>query len=135
MTSFCVTIHHHHVTSPSRISLTLSRHPSLSSIALGKSSSLYPVSAQSCWNIVSSWLSCLWPSMWRCPHEYIAYEFIFSSRAVSRKSGLSNLYNLLDGWLMALWLLFCAVFPPWLDQYCSQHSRVIVFKLYFHTCN
>ena len=37
----------HHVALPAQISLTLSRHLSLSSI-IPRSSSLYPVSAQSC---------------------------------------------------------------------------------------
>ena len=40
--------HHHHVTLPGWISLTFSHHPSLSSIALARSSRLYPVSTQSC---------------------------------------------------------------------------------------
>ena len=40
--------HHHHVTPPARISLTLSRHPSLSCIAPGRSSRLHLVSALSC---------------------------------------------------------------------------------------
>ena len=41
--------HHHHLVVPSAwISLTLSHHPSLSFIASGRSSGLYPVSAQSC---------------------------------------------------------------------------------------
>ena len=40
--------HHHHVVSPARISLTLSRHFSLSFIAFGWSSRLHPVSLQSC---------------------------------------------------------------------------------------
>ena len=40
--------HHHHVVPLSRISLTLSRHFSLSFIASGKSSGLHPVSPQSC---------------------------------------------------------------------------------------
>ena len=39
--------HHRHVTLPARISLTLSRHLSLSSITPRRSSKLYPVSAQS----------------------------------------------------------------------------------------
>ena len=40
--------HHHHLVVPSaRISLTLSRHLSLSFIAFGRSSTLYPVSSQS----------------------------------------------------------------------------------------
>ena len=42
--------HHHHVVPPAQISLTLtlSLHSSLSSIAPGRSSRLHPVSAQSC---------------------------------------------------------------------------------------
>ena len=40
--------HHHHVTLSARIFLTLSRHPSQSSIPFGKSSGLHPISAQSC---------------------------------------------------------------------------------------
>ena len=40
--------HHHHVVPPARISLTLSRHFSLSFIAFGRSSGLHPVSSQSC---------------------------------------------------------------------------------------
>ena len=39
--------HHHHVVPPARISLTLSRHFSLSFIASGRSSGLHPVSSQS----------------------------------------------------------------------------------------
>ena len=44
---------HHHVTLSARISLTLSRHPSLSSIAPGTSSRLYPISAQSCMYVLA----------------------------------------------------------------------------------
>ena len=40
--------HHHHVMPPARISLTLSRHFSLSFIASGRSSGLHPVSSHSC---------------------------------------------------------------------------------------
>ena len=40
--------HHHHVLSLAQISLTLSRHFSLSFIASGRSSGLYPVSSHSC---------------------------------------------------------------------------------------
>ena len=39
---------HHHVTLSARISLTLSRHPSLSSVVPGSTSRLYPASVQSC---------------------------------------------------------------------------------------
>ena len=41
-------VHHHHVAPSARISLTLSRHPSPSAIASGRSSGLHPVSTQSC---------------------------------------------------------------------------------------
>ena len=40
--------HHHHVVPPAQISLTLSRHSSLSLIASGRSSGLHPVSSHSC---------------------------------------------------------------------------------------
>ena len=40
--------HHHHDVQFAQISLTLSRHPSLSFIASGRSSRLHPVSVQSC---------------------------------------------------------------------------------------
>ena len=39
---------YHHVMPPARISLTLTRHFSLSFIAIGRSSGLHPVSSQSC---------------------------------------------------------------------------------------
>ena len=44
--------HHHHVALVGRISLTLSRHSSLSFIALGRSSGQHPVSSHSCWMYV-----------------------------------------------------------------------------------
>ena len=44
--------HHHHVVPQARISLTLSRHFSLSFIASGRSSGLHPVSSHSCWMYV-----------------------------------------------------------------------------------
>ena len=44
--------HHHHIALVARISLTLSRHSSLSFIALGRSSGKHPVSSYSCWMYV-----------------------------------------------------------------------------------
>ena len=44
--------HHHHVVLVAQISLTLSRHSSLSFIALGRSSAQHPVSSHSCWMYV-----------------------------------------------------------------------------------
>ena len=44
--------HHHHIVLAARISLTLSRHSSLSFIALCRSSGQHPVSSHSCWMYV-----------------------------------------------------------------------------------
>ena len=44
--------HHHHVVLVAQISLTLSRHFSLSFIASGRSSGQHPVSSHSCWMYV-----------------------------------------------------------------------------------
>ena len=46
------TNHHHHIAVVVRISLTLSRHFTLSFIALGRSSGQHPVSSHSCWMYV-----------------------------------------------------------------------------------
>ena len=43
---------HHHIALVAQISLTLSRHSSLSFIALGRSSGQHPVSSHSCWMYV-----------------------------------------------------------------------------------
>ena len=48
--------------------------------------------------IGSSWSSCLSPSTWRDPWEYIAYEFILLSMAGFRMSGSSNFDSFRDGW-------------------------------------
>ena len=47
-TALCLHHHHHHVAPSARTSMTLSRYPSLSFIASGRSSRLHPVSTQSC---------------------------------------------------------------------------------------
>ena len=47
-TPWCSHHHHHHVVPPAQISLTLSRHFSLSFMASGRSSGLHPVSSQRC---------------------------------------------------------------------------------------
>ena len=44
--------HHHHIALVAQISLTLSRHSSLSFIALGRSSGQHSVSSHSCWMYV-----------------------------------------------------------------------------------
>ena len=48
--------HHHHIALVARISLNLSRHSSLSFIALARSSGQHPVSSHSCWMYVRAGL-------------------------------------------------------------------------------
>ena len=45
----------------------------------------------------SSWSSCLCSSMWRGPQEYITYELVPTSPAVSHMSGSSNWDSFRDG--------------------------------------
>ena len=61
----------------------------------------------------------------RGPQEYITYEFVPASPAVSCMSGLSNLNNFRDRRQVALQLVSCGVLPSGLVQDCSQHSCVI----------
>ena len=84
--------HHHHVAPSSRISLTLSHYPSLSSIVPGRSSALHPVS------VGFSWSSCLCSSILRGLQEYITYKFLHTSPAGFRMSGSSNLGSFHNGW-------------------------------------
>ena len=46
--------HHHHIALVAQISLTLSRHSSLSFIAIARSSGQHPVSSHSCWMYVQA---------------------------------------------------------------------------------
>ena len=46
----------------------------------------------------SNWSSCLCSSMWRGPQEYVTYEFVPTSPAVSHMSGSSYLDSFRDGW-------------------------------------
>ena len=55
---------HHHVVPQARISLILSRHPSLLFIASGSSSGVHPVSSQSCCMYVRAGLLLLLGHMW-----------------------------------------------------------------------
>ena len=76
------------------ITLTLSRHPSLSSIASGRSTSCIVTELLI---IGSCWSSKLCASLWRGPPEYITYGFVPTSPAVSRTSGSPNLDSFRDG--------------------------------------
>ena len=90
--------HHHHVMPPARISLTLSRHFSLSFIASGRSSGLHPVSSHSC----SMYVRASRPAFARPYVGVHHYELVPASPAVSCLSGSSNLDSFRDGRLVAV---------------------------------
>ena len=80
----------------------------------------------------SSWSSCLCTSMWRDPQEYLTYELVPTSPAVSCISGLSNFDSFRDGWSVAIQLLICEMLSPkTFFQYCLHHSCVVAVKLFF----
>ena len=81
-----------------RISLTLSHHPSLSSIASGRSSRQHPVSVQSCCRLVLADRPTLARLSEGGPSENVAHEFVLAPPAISHMSYSSNLDNLRDGW-------------------------------------
>ena len=117
--------HHHHVVPPGRISLTLSRHFSLSFIAFGRSSGLHTVSSHSC---------CMYV---RGGRPAFAWPYV----GVHRSTSLMSSSLLLQQCPVCLVRLTCIVFvmegrwpyswclvgmlTPGLVQYCSQHSWVI----------
>ena len=117
--------HHHHVVLVARISLTLSRHFSLSFIASGRSSGQHSVSSHSCWMYVRAGR----PAFARpCVGVHKSTSLMSSSLlqpAVSSMSGSSNLNSFRDRRQVAVQLVPCRVLPPGLVQDCSQHSCVI----------
>ena len=88
---------HHHIVPSAQISLTLFAtllyHPLL---LVGLQGYILPRHRA----VVCGyrWSSCLCSSMWRGPQEYVTYEFVPISPAVSRMSGSSNLDSFCDGW-------------------------------------
>ena len=80
-------------------------------------------------NVCSSWSSCFCTAIYGDPQEYITYELVPVSPAVSCMSGSSNLDSFRDGRQVAVQLVPCGAFPPGLVQYCLQHSCVIAVQL------
>ena len=123
--------YHHHVALLAWISLNLSCHVSI----VYRSWKVFMATSRIRTDLLflgSSWSSYLCSTMWRGPQEYIAYEFVLTSRIVPRMSGSSNFDSFRDGCLVAVQLLFCWVWPPGLVRYSSQHSCVIAVKLFLH---
>ena len=88
--------HHHHVVPQARISLSLSRHFSLSFIASGRSSGLHPVSSHSyCMYVRAGRLSFARPYVG--VHRSTSLELVPASPAVSGMSGSPDLDSFRDG--------------------------------------
>ena len=89
--------HHHHVAPPARISLTVSRH---FSPIIHRLRQVFWVTSRVLTQLLyvgSCWSSHSCTSMCGGPQEYIAYELVLASPAVSCVSGSSNLYSFCDG--------------------------------------
>ena len=98
-------IHHHHVVLPARISLTLTRHFSLSFITFGRSPGLHPVSSQSC---------CMYV---RAGHPAFAWPYEWVHRSTSLMS-LSLLLQQCPACLVRLtWIVFM-MGGRWLYSWC-----------------
>ena len=116
--------HHHYVVPPARISLTLSRHFSLSFIASGRSSGLHPVFSHSMYV--------------RAGRPAFARPYAGVHRSTSTMSSSLLLQQCPARLVRLTWIVFVmggrwpyswclvGVLPPGLIQYCSQHSCVIV---------
>ena len=117
--------HHHHVVPLSRISMTLSRHFSLSFIASGRSSGQHPVSSHSCWMYVRAGR----PAFSRpCVAVHKSTSLMSSSLLLQQcPACLVRLTWIVfrDRRQVAVQLVSCGVLPPGLVQDCSQHSCVI----------
>ena len=121
-----VYIYHHHVVPQAQISLTLSRHFSLSFIASGRSSGLHPVSSHNCWMYV------------RGAHPAFAWPYVGVHRSTSLMSSslllqqrpaclvcLTWIVFVMGGRWPCSWCLVGCCRQDLLVQYCLQHSCVI----------
>ena len=121
--------HHHHIVLAARISLTLSRHSSLSFIALGRSSGQQPVSSHSCWMYVRAGRPAFARPCVGIHKSTISYEFISASPAMSCMSGSPNSNSFRDRGQVAVQLVSCGVLLPGLVQDCTQNRSLIILAL------
>ena len=117
--------HHHHIALVARISLTLSRHSSLSFIALGRSSGQQPVSSHSCWMYVRAGR----PAFARpCVGIHKSTSLMSSSLLLQQCPAclvrLTWIVFVIGGRWPYSWCLV-GVLLPGLVQDCTQHSCVI----------
>ena len=113
--------HHHHCVPPARIFLSLFPIIHHFWLVLRATSRIFTEHLY----FGSSWSSGFYSAIWAGLLEYITYELVPASPAVSRMSGLSNFDSFRDRRLVAEFLL-CWVLPLGLVQNCSQHSCVVV---------
>ena len=105
-------VYHHHIALVARISLTLSRHSSLSFIALGRSSGQHPVSSHSCWMYV------------RAGRPAFAQPCVGVHKSTSLMSSSLLLQKCAACLVCLIWIVFvqlvsCGVLPPGLVQDCT----------------
>ena len=120
--------HHHHVAPSARISLTLSHHPSLSSIASGRFSGLHLGSAQSC---------CMQVLAFARPCEGVHRSTSLMSSSLLLQQCPACLVRLIlivfvIGGKWPYSLLLCGVLPPGLIHYYLEHPsghRSLTFQL------
>ena len=120
--------HHHHIALVARISLTLSRHSSLSFIALGRSSGQQPVSSHSCWMYVRAGRPAF---AWPCVGIHKSTSLMSSSLLLQQCPvclvRLTWIVFVIGG-KVAVQLVSCGVLLPGLVQDCTQHSCVIAIQ-------
>ena len=116
--------HHHQVVLVARISLTLSRHFSLSFISSGRSSGQHPVSSHSCWMYV------------RAGRPAFARPCVGVHKSTSLMSSSLLLQQCPACLVRLTWIVFViggrwqySWCPPGLVQDCSQHSCVTAVSL------
>ena len=114
-----MTNHHHpHVVPLARISLTLSRHSSLSFIASGKSSVLHPVSSQSC--CIVTWIS----KMTNHHHPHVV-PLAQISLTLSRHSSLSFIASGKSSVLHPVSSQSCCI-VTWISKMTNHHHPHVV---------
>ena len=117
--------HHHHIALVARISLTLSRHSSLSFIALGRSSGQHPVSSHSCWMYVcAGYPAFAWPCVGVHKSTSLMSSSLLLQQCPACLGRLTWIVFVIGGRWPYSWGS-CGVLPPGLVQDCTQHSCVI----------
>ena len=117
--------HHHHVVPLARISLTLSRHFSLSFIASGRSSGLHPVSSHSCWMYVRAGRPAFArPCVGVHRSHDIIYIYIYHMISHTHTHTHTHIY---------IYIYMCVCVCVWIVE-CGESNKMIkmIFLLYIY---